>query len=569
MEKISYKLSIEKPSTHYCNVELRFRSEHTTDKISLPVWTPGSYLIREFARFVSNVSCRDENNDLVSIQKVNKNTWQINGQPGERIVSYRVYCNETTVRSSVINNKRAFLNGSNFFMRVENKEHLEHEVEFKVPDAWRNISTGLYQRSQFIFYHKNYDDFIDCPVEIGNQIIESFEVNGIKHTISIHGKGNYDPKRLQGEFKSIVETQSNFFGGIPYDFYTFLIDFQESGYGGLEHKNSFAAIFPSWDFNDPEAYRKFLGLISHEYFHLWNVKRIRPVELGPFDYDKENYTESHWITEGWTSFYDNLFLYRSGLINESEYYSLIKREVNEVLHYSGRFEMSLAESSFDNWIKFYRKHENTRNEQISYYTKGALVAMLLNLEIIKLTDCKHSLDDVLLCLWKDYKENPETGYTQSRVRDLCESICGKSFETFWQDFIYGTKDIPIDQYFELSGLKLVDTNSGKISLDVAYSSNHEGVYLNEVYKGGTAYDSGLQSGDEIIAINNIRVSRNQLDKILGSFKYGDEIEVMINRGGYIETQSVKLIPALPNYNIELIEEISEQQKAFRDKWLNG
>lgn len=187
-------------------------------------------------------------------------------------------------------------------MRVENKEHLEHEVEFKVPDAWRNISTGLYQRSQFIFYHKNYDDFIDCPVEIGNQIIESFEVNGIKHTISIHGKGNYDPKRLQGEFKSIVETQSNFFGGIPYDFYTFLIDFQESGYGGLEHKNSFAAIFPSWDFNDPEAYRKFLGLISHEYFHLWNVKRIRPVELGPFDYDKENYTESHWITEGWTSF---------------------------------------------------------------------------------------------------------------------------------------------------------------------------------------------------------------------------------------------------------------------------
>lgn len=568
MSDIQYRLTISVPATHYCEIELTFIADGI-QRISIPVWTPGSYLIREFARFISKVHCKDSNGNEIPSKKISKNTWEIAPHSGEVKVNYTVYCNEVTVRSCVINDQRAFLNGSNIFMKVEGQENSKHLVEFEYPESWKTISTGLYQDSRNKFFHNNYDDFIDCPIEIGNQHIEEFQVNGVNHTISIQGKGNFDPGKFKSEFKSIVEAQVNFFGEMPYEFYVFLIDLQESGYGGLEHKNSFAAIFPRWEFSDETSYRKFLGLVSHEFFHLWNVKRIRPVELGPFDYDKENYTISHWVTEGWTSYYDNLFLFRAKLIDEKGYLKMIDREVNEVMHYNGRHEMSLTESSFENWIKFYRRHENTRNSEISYYTKGALVATMLNIEIIKSTDCKKSLDDALLALWKDYKENPSVGYTQERVKELCEIACGKSLDEFWNKYIFGTSELPIEEYFKYAGYEFFNKNEKVISFDVTFKDEGDNIVLNEVHKGGTAYESGLQHNDEIIAIEGMRLNKNNFQKVLDGLKAGDVHHFTINRNGLILIQNVKILLALPEYEIKIIENPEEEQIRVKTKWLNG
>lgn len=568
MNDIQYRIKISAPATHYCEIELKFHA-NGIHRFSLPVWTPGSYLLREFSKFVSNVNCKDSLGNIIQSKKLNKNTWEINSHTGEVIIQYKVYCNEVTVRSCVINDQRAFLNGSNLFMKVEGFESSRHVVEFDFPDMWKSISTGLYHDSGYKYFHNNYDDFIDCPIEIGNQHIEEFEVNGVKHIISIQGKGNFDPAKFKAEFKSIVETQVNFFGDMPYDFYVFLIDLQETGYGGLEHKNSFAAIFPRWEFSVEKTYRKFLGLVSHEYFHLWNVKRIRPVELGPFDYNKENYTISHWVTEGWTSYYDNLFLYRAKLIDEIGYLKMIEREVNEVMHYNGRHEMSLAESSFDNWIKFYRRYENTRNDEISYYTKGALVAMMLNLEIIKSTDCQKSLDNVLLALWEVYKNNPAVGYTQEQVKKLCEDVCGKNLDEFWDNYVYGTSELPIEEFFQLAGCELFNKNEKSISFDVTFKDSSDNIELNEVHKGGTAYESGLQHNDEIIAFEGIRIKKNNFQKVLDGLKVGEVYNFTVNRNGVISNQSVKILPALPEYKIKLRDQSNEEQKRIKNKWLNG
>ena len=573
MNEINYTVSFNKPFTHYCEVEISLKDLKNDNVIfSMPVWTPGSYLIREFAKNVEGVYALNSAGVKLNCEKINKNSWQIDCKT-EREVNfrYRVYCNELTVRTSEINSEHAFLSSSGIFMFVRGFENKKCIVNLNLPEEWKKVSTGLTKISETTYEAENYDILVDSPIETGNQNIIEFEINGIKHSIALCGKGNYDEKVLIKDFKTIAEEEIKLFGGeIPYKSYTYIIHLVEQGGGGLEHLNSFVVQIPRWAFTDKSLYKKFLGLVSHEFFHLWNVKRIRPEALGPFDYDNENHSKGLWVAEGWTSFYDNLILRRCNLISNEEYYEFLDSEVNDVMRTEGRLQQSLEESSFDAWIKFYRKDENYSNAQVSYYTKGSLVALMLNLEIIKSTDSERSLDDALRLLYEDYKKDNSKGYSDKRVKEICSNVCGKDLDFFWKKYISGTDDLPVNEYLNFAGLEMLNTNDElSAKLDVEIKDDNGRVVITKVIAGYSAFESGLNFNDEIIAINGIRVKTSNLKNITKDLKIGEEIKVLISRKGLIMELEVKLLMPVPNYSVAEMEDTNAEQNKILSKWLTG
>lgn len=573
MNQINYRVSFEKPFTHYCEVEISIENIKQDSVIfSMPVWTPGSYLVREFARNVDKVTSTGVDGKELFTEKINKSSWKVDTAGQDQIsFSYRVYCNELTVRTSEINSDHAFLSSSGVFMFVRGYEDKKCILKIELPAEWKKISTGLEKVSDNIFSAENYDVFIDSPVEIGNQNILEFEINEIKHYICLTGKGNYNENVLVSDFKRIAEEEIKLLGGeIPYKSYTYIIHLVEKGGGGLEHLNSFVVQMGRWNFSDEKLYKKFLGLVSHEYFHLWNVKRIRPAALGPFDYNKENHTKSLWVAEGWTSYYDNLILRRCGLIDNKDYFEFVDVEVNDIMRFEGRFNQSLSDSSFDTWIKFYRKDENFNNTQVSYYTKGALVTLMLNIEIIKSTNTEKSLDDVIRMLYDDYKKDSSKGFTDERVNEVCEIVCGKNLDEFWKLYINGTAELPLGSYLAECGLELVNENeSAQCSLDIEAKSENGKYIISKVFAGGSAYESGLNAKDEIIAVNGIRIDQNLSTTVLKDMPFNSEAIVLISRNGIIREIKVKLLKPLPKYFIKESDIKTAEQQMILDKWLIG
>jgi predicted metalloprotease with PDZ domain len=572
-EIVKYKLGFADPVTHYCEVEVNVSTNGENHiEFSMPVWTPGSYKVREFSRHVDNVRAEDGSGKGLSCEKVNKNTWRVSTTESEKVIlTYRVYCNELTVRTSEVNTDHGYINGTSVFMFVRGKPDAECELEINPHKSWKKISTGMTHVGGNKYKAENYDVFADCPIEIGNQDILEFDSDGKKHYISIYGRGNYDKQKFVEDFKKIADAESKMMGGLPYENFTFLLTFIDgSGGGGLEHLNSFSAMFPAWKFDDEKMYKRFLGLIAHELFHVWNVKRIRPIELGPFNYDSEVYTKMHWVTEGWTSFFDNLLMRRAGLCNDKEYLEFVAEEVHEVMGYEGRMHQSLEESSYDNWIKFYEKHENSRNNQISYYKKGSLVAMMLDIEIITATNCEKSLDDALKVLYDDFKRNPAQGYTGERVKEVCEGIAGKNLDNFWKKYISGTEDLPLQEYLSKAGVEMKDSHKdGEIKIGAALKKSGENVILEEVYGGGLAYSSGLSAGDEIIALDGVRVNNNNIKGVLGTLKVGDEIETILTRNGLMRVMKVKVTKPVPKYELSRKEEATDEENKVWNKWIKG
>jgi len=573
LKEINYSISFDKPFTHYCEVEISLNKiEEDSVIFSMPVWTPGSYMVREYAKNVDRVTAEGSGGKSLSIEKINKNSWKVDSSGQSSICfRYRVYCNEHTVRTSEINSDHAFLSNAGIFMFVRGHEDKSCILKIELPSEWKKISTGMEKISENVYTAENYDVFIDSPIEIGNQNILEFEIRGIKHYICLSGRGNYNEEKLKKDFKSIAEEEIKLLGGdIPYKSYTYIIHLVEKGGGGLEHLNSFVVQMVRWNFTDDKLYKKFLGLVSHEFFHLWNVKRIRPAALGPFDYDKENHTKSLWVAEGWTSFYDNLILRRCGLINNKEYFEFVDVEVNDIMRFEGRLNQSLAESSFDTWIKFYRKDENFSNSQVSYYTKGALVSMMLNIEIIKSTNAEKSLDDALRMLYDDYKKDNVKGFTDERIKEVCETVCGKTLDEFWEKYINGVAELPLDSYLEVCGLELINENeSAECSLDIESKTDNGKYIITKVHAGGSAYESGLNAKDEIIAVNGIRADQNSVNILLKDHSAGNVIKVLISRDGLIREMEVKLLKVLPKYCIKESESKTEAQIKFLEKWLNN
>ncbi len=577
--EISYTVSMPKPHTHLLEVAVRVRGAGAPSQVDLvmPVWTPGSYMVREYARHVQDFAAANEAGRVLAWRKTNKNTWRIetNGAATKEInVTYRVYANELTVRTNELNDRHAFWNNAALLMYVDGQLNAPSTLRITPPAGWK-VATGLsaVAEQQNTFRAENYDILYDSPVEVGVFKTLNFEVRNVPHRIVIDGEGNYNTERLRRDIKRIVETEIELMGGeIPYRDYTFILHVRSNTSGGLEHLNSTALGAKRFAFQPESSYRDFLSLVAHEFFHLWNVKRIRPDALGPFDYTQENYTKLLWVAEGLTEYYSTLALRRAGLISDRDYLNIMASNIQDLQKKPGRLVMSAEEASFDAWIKYYRQDENAFNSQISYYDKGALIGMLLDLEIRKRSANAKSLDDVMRYLYTEFFKKTRN-YTPEDFQRACEMMAGSSLEQFFARYVRGRAELDYNAGVEAAGLRLDTTGTNKKPVEIAFlgadfAQDGDRLLIRRVYAGAPAYDQGLNAGDQIVALDNMRVNEESIAARLAEKQPGDTITVSVFRADDLRTFTIKLGSRIDaEYRILPVAQLSGSQSGIYRNWL--
>jgi predicted metalloprotease with PDZ domain len=574
---ISFTVSMSRPYTHLLEVEMRVgRAGNGPVDLLMPVWTPGSYLVREFERQVQDFAAKDASGRELAWSKTNKNTWHIQtGGARDFTVSYRVYANELTVRTNELNDQHAFWNNAALLMYPNGQLAAPSTVTVVPPIGWK-IATGLPEVSnqKNTFSAENFDILYDSPFEVSNFGVLNFEVKGVPHRIVIDGEGNYEAERMRRDVQKIVETESALMGEIPYKNYTFLLHLRPMGGGGLEHLNSTALTFPRFAFRPDSGYRGFLGLVAHEFFHLWNVKRIRPDALGPFDYTGENYTKLLWVAEGGTEYYSGLVLRRAGVVSDKEYLAQLARAFQGLQNTPGRLEMSAEEASFDAWIKYYRADENSVNSQISYYDKGAVLCALLDLEIRRRSHNTKSLDDVMRFLYTDFYKKGRN-YTPEDFQRVAEQMAGGSLEQFFSRYVRGRDELDYNASLEAAGLRL-ETGRGDAAtarrpyLGADLGQDGERLVVRRLYAGGPAYEQGLNTGDQIVALDNMRVNNEGFNARLAEKKPGDVLHLTIFRSDDLRTMDIKLGErAEGDYRIVTVSQPTPEQMRLYQNWLGA
>jgi predicted metalloprotease with PDZ domain len=588
---IAFTVAMSKPYTHLLEVEIRVKipanlqAPNESDLV-MPVWTPGSYLVREFARHVQDFAA-DSDGRALDWTKVDKNTWRVktNGARQWR-ATYRVYANELTVRTSELNSDHAFWNNAALLMYPVGYLNAPSTLRVVPQSGWK-IATGLPEAKgqPNTFRAENFDILYDSPVEVSNFRQLDFQVHGVPHRIVIDGEGNYDPVRLRNEVQKIVEAETAMFGGIPYHDYTFILHLRSNTGGGLEHLNSTALGFRRFGFADEDGYRKFDALVAHEFFHLWNVKRIRPDALGPFDYTKENYTRLLWVAEGITEYYGQLMVRRAGLISDQDYLKHLAKQIQDFQETPGREAMSAEEASFDSWIKFYRPDENSVNSQISYYDKGELLGLLLDLDIRRRTNNAKSLDDVMRYLFTEFYQKGRN-YTPTDFQKACELMAGASLDNFFSDYVRGRKDLAMALNLMLAGAGLQVEQAGigigfddgdrpvrrKAFLGADLEDKPDGsfIVIKSVRAGSPAYEQGLNAKDKIIALDGARVDKATFEALIAAKRPGDTARIMVFRFDDVRTFDIRLAGAIDApYRIRPLAQTNEQQKRIYQAWLGN
>jgi predicted metalloprotease with PDZ domain len=597
--EITFTVSMPRPHTHMLEVEVRIKRSAgqlpaNQEVLVMPVWTPGSYLIREFERHVQDFAATDAAGQPLKWEKINKDSWRVatNGSR-EWNASYRVYANELSVRTNELNSEHAFWNNAALLMYPEGFLNAPSTLRIIAPEPWR-VATGLppVPGQKSTFRAVNFDTLYDSPVEVSNFKTLAFEVKGVPHRIVIDGEGNYDPEKMRADVRKIVETEVELMGGeVPYHDYTFILHLRANTGGGLEHSNSTALGYPRFGLR-PEpgdgansagpaspplrGYRGFLSLVAHEFFHLWNVKRIRPDALGPFDYTKENYTKLLWVAEGITDYYARLVLRRAGLISVREFLSENARTFQGLQNTPGRFEMSAEESSFDTWIKYYRQDENSLNSQIDYYDKGAILGLLLDLEIRRQSKGTKSLDDVMRYLYAEFYKK-DRNYTPEDFQKACETMAGTSLDEFFAKYVRGREELDYNSGLNAAGLRLETAapsaatktiESPYLGADLAQEGDR--LMVKRVYAGAPAYEQGLNAGDQIVAINNMRTNKDFFDARIAEKRPGDLVALTIFRSDDLSILPIKLGGRVdPAYQIVALDNPSDEQKRTHQSWLGA
>ncbi len=571
--QIKYTISMEAPHTHIFNVNIEVDG-HDGNHIDfkMPVWTPGSYLVREFSKNVITASASNKSGEL-EVKKISKNTWRVSLPNTSKFeFKYNVYAYEKTVRTSYLDGEQAMINGASVFMVPDGYENQHLELTVEPYHKWQRITTTLesYKGSYDKFVALNFDDLIDCPIEVGNHQIHSFEAGGATHEYAITSTGNVDVPTLLDDSKKIVDEIHAMFGDTPpYEHYVFFLHLTSGGFGGLEHCRSCSMIYDRNGFKDRKKYVRLLSLVSHEFFHTWNIKRIRPEELGPFDYYNEVYTNLLWIAEGVTSYYDNLFLPRCGVSTIKEYFETICDDIKRYEGIPGKDVMTVEESSFDAWVKLYRPNENSVNTSISYYLKGGLIIMALDLTIRDLTDGEKSMDDVYRTLWSKFKDDGK-GIDDATFKSVCEDVAGKSLSEIW-NYLSTTAPLHIGPYFEPFGVELKSEHSkpdqeksGWFGVNIKKNTTQ----ISTILSTGSGYSSGLYVNDEILAINGNRVSSDNVKDRMANVSINEPADFLISRDGLIKTISVTP-GSLPfdKYSIEKVEHPTLRQKQLFHGWL--
>ncbi len=565
-ESVHYRIVPIDPVMHLFEVTITITKPAIEGQLfSLPAWIPGSYMIREFARNIISISAGSEGRKL-RLKKLDKHTWQAAPCKGALEMTYQVYAWDLSVRAAHLDQTHGFFNGTSVFLKAHGKEALPHIVDIQAPagesfSAWR-VATSLRELKarphRFGTYvADDYDELIDHPVEMGEFELISFQAYGVPHEMAITGiVPGLDTQRLTSDLKKICEEQIAFFEpnskSAPMSRYVFLTLAVGEGYGGLEHRASTALICARNDLpvlgqaELTDGYRGFLGLCSHEYFHTWNVKRIKPAAFAPYALDQENYTTLLWLFEGFTSYYDDLILLRSGVIDMPTYLKLLEKTINGVHRSRGRLKQTVAESSFDAWTKYYRQDENAPNAIVSYYAKGSLVALLLDLVIRRDTRGKRSLDDVMRALWRRYgrhfySANGGIGVEDHELEALFDEITGLELKSVFDLAVRGTRDLPLADAFASMGITLSDQRkTNKLSLNVRVQQEGGLCKLASVHETGPAHHAGLSAGDTLVAIDGLRVTGSNLDGLLQRYRVGDTVEVHAFRRDELMTFDVTL-----------------------------
>ncbi|MEM6640532.1 MAG: PDZ domain-containing protein [Pseudomonadota bacterium] len=579
---IEYTLAASEPRTHRFNVTLRIAEPTTSGQIlSLPAWIPGSYLVRDYARFVGRVSGRDERG-AVRVTKTSKNRWQCAPASGALTLEYEIFAWDQSVRGAHLDDTHGFCNGVNVFLAVAGQEDQPVRVHLRHPDniesTWR-VATTLprdgAQPWQFGAYRAaDYDELIDHPIEMGEFTVVDTDVADVPHRVVLCGRHYCDEDRLARDVKRICEEHVALFGELPaMDEYLFLTRVLGQGYGGLEHRSSTALVcsrdqLPSDDADTNARYQSFLGLVSHEYFHTWNVKRIKPAVFTPYALDAESYTELLWVFEGITSYYDDLALVRSGAIRIDDYWRLLGAMTTRVLSAPGHQEQTLAESSFDTWIKFYKPTPDTANAVVSYYAKGALIALALDLTLRDRTNGKVSLDDVMRALWSRYGATGN-GVPEDGFEALCEHVSGLELTAFFDQAIRSTEMVPLAPLLQTCGVDVSSSQGDGPSVSLGVVFEPDSARLRSVRRGSAAEKAGLAPGDELIALNGLKVVPASLSSALAAYKPGQTFDAHLFRDDELMVRPVTLDAAPETtWRFAANDDATAAQRARRAEWLH-
>jgi predicted metalloprotease with PDZ domain len=531
---ITYRVELHDLHAHQFRVTLTVPKPAAEQRLSLPAWIPGSYMVREFARHLSRLEA-SQGGKRIALTQLDKATWQAacSGRAALE-VTYLVYAFDTSVRAAFLDASRGFFNGTSLLLRVEGREHEPHALRLsKLPRGWQ-IATAMAGKDGA--YHVSaYDELVDHPFELGRFWRGTFKAHGVPHGFVVAGAWpGFDGERLLADTKKICETQIAFWHGArkpkpPFGHYVFMLNAVDDGYGGLEHRASTALIARRRDLPQQgiaaltEGYATLLGLISHEYFHTWNVKRLKPTELATIDYTRENHTRLLWFFEGFTSYYDDLLLLRAGLIDAPRYLGLVGKTINGVAATPGRKVQSVAESSFDAWVKYYRGDENTPNATVSYYTKGSLVALAFDLTLRR--EGRGTLDDVMRHLWRDSGGGP---VDEARIAAALEAVGGRSYAREIADWVHGTGELPLAVLLEGFGVGSRHDKAGfTAALGLRLAEGASGIAVKQVLSGSPAQRAGVSAGDELLAVDDWRLRR--LDEAQHWITPGRAFELLVAR----------------------------------------
>ncbi|MGR2679224.1 M61 family metallopeptidase [Chromobacterium haemolyticum] len=551
---VRYTLCPRAPEAHLFEVVLTVSKPAKNGQIfSLPAWIPGSYMIREFSRHIVEIRAESAGK-AVQLVQLTKNSWQAASVKGVLVLRYKVYAFDLSVRGAYLDAERGFYNGSSVFLAVDGYENEACAVEILPPEGkayadWKVATSlparGADKKTGFGGYQAaSYDELIDHPVELGAFERVSFKACGVPHEFVVSGRFRADLKRLARDTKKICEYQIKLFGEpAPFERYVFMLFVGKDIYGGLEHRASTALVANRDDLPQQgveeigDGYLKLLGLISHEYFHSWNVKRMKPAAFTPYDLNQEGYTRLLWAFEGITSYYDDLSLVRCGLIDEKRYLGLLAETISGVERGAGRLKQTLEQSSFEAWTKYYRQDENSPNSIVSYYTKGALAALALDLTIRRDSQGRQSLDDVMRALWRKWLDDGK-GLAEDEWEKQAQAVTGLDLKAFFDQALRGVEPLPLAQLLATQGVELrfepaanagdrgglvLNGKPAPASLGVKAVAEAQGVRVINVYDGGVAQRAGLSGGDVIVAIDKLKAV--DLDKALARYQPGDKLKL--------------------------------------------
>ena len=575
-EPIRYTVGFPAPQTHYMEVTATVPTERRADvELMMAVWTPGSYLVREYERNVEGVSASAPDGRVLAVVKSDKNRWRVTtGGSSTVTVKYRVYGHEMSVRTNWIEAGFALVNGAPTFLTLADRTTRAHEVVITPAAGWAKSLTALPEMpgGPHRYRAPDFDTLTDSPIVVGNPAVYEFTVDDKKHYLVNEGEGGvFDGARAAKDLEAIVREYRRMWGFLPYDRYLFLNLLTESG-GGLEHKNSSVLMGTRWATRTRRAYNAWLDLASHEFFHVWNIKRLRPVELGPFDYENENHTRSLWIAEGVTDYYADLTLHRAGLITRDEYLDSLSDKIEELQTTPGRLVQSAEMASFDAWIKYYRPDENSINTSISYYTKGSVVALLLDARVRKATNGARSLDDVMKAAYEKYSGT--RGYTADEFRVVVEQVAGVSLKAFWDQAVTGTDELDYKEALETLGLRFRSVavpaeRPGKPWLGINTRNDAGRLVVSQVRRDTPALAAGLNVDDEILAIDDYRVRADRLDNRLEQYKPGDTVTLLVARREQLLRLPLTLGTEPPrSWRLEVNPSANDAQQSGRGRWLN-